>query len=339
MITQRKIAEKAGVSYATVSRAFTHSAKVDPDTLQRIRTAMNELGVKNIEDVFADKAFASRMILVVVSDISKEFYANIIIGLSDTLNRMGYSIVLCNSQSEPELEMEKMTLAQEKGYAGIVMLTAVESEKLIAFLQSTRIPVVLVNRYIRSLDLDVVRIDNYRGGYIAASYLAENGHKNISVLAGPRYTATTEDRLRGFRHALADQGIDFDGNKIVYGDLSRECGKMFAENLVKQNDTAAFICNDYMAAGTVQQLLRMGKTVPDDYSILCFDDSPMVNEVGWNLTCLSCSPVKMGQATAEVLLRRIREPFGLCEKLIFSPVLIDRESIRNISDRQHPVFL
>ena len=171
MVTQKQIAEMAGVSFATVSRALTHSAKVRPDTLQRIRSAMQALGVNNCDDFFLGRSTLSKMVLVIVGDIATEFFANIVIGISDVLSAQGYSMVLCNSRYDSKVEMERLQSAQDCGYAGIIMITAMETHELVTFLQSAAIPIVLVNRYIRTLDIDVVRIDNYRGGYMAAQYL------------------------------------------------------------------------------------------------------------------------------------------------------------------------
>ena len=196
MVTQKQIAEMAGVSFATVSRALTHSAKVRPDTLQRIRSAMQALGVNNCDDFFLGRSTLSKMVLVIVGDIATEFFANIVIGISDVLSAQGYSMVLCNSRYDSKVEMERLQSAQDCGYAGIIMITAMETHELVTFLQSAAIPIVLVNRYIRTLDIDVVRIDNYRGGYMAAQYLLEKGHRHIAHLAGPRNSAAPQPTER-----------------------------------------------------------------------------------------------------------------------------------------------
>lgn len=331
MISQKLIAEKAGVSFATVSRALTHSAKVKPETLRRIRNAMTELGITNTDDLFLGKSVLSKTVLVVVGDISKDFFAHIIIALYDVLNANGYSVSLCNSHYNPKHEMEIIRNAQENGYAGIVMITVVETEELIDFLQTAEIPVVMVNRYIRSLDLDVVRIDNYRGGYMAAQHLIQNGHRRIAHLAGPKTSSAAEDRLRGFVHAMNDNGLSPKKKDVVYGDLSRESGKKFAEWLVKNDYTAAFIANDYMTAGTVHQLMKLGKRVPEDYSLISFDDSPLINEDGLNITAISCDALTMGQSTAEILLKRIADPLGKRLKTIYSPTLHTRNSVLSLT--------
>ncbi|WP_346026760.1 LacI family DNA-binding transcriptional regulator [Beduinella massiliensis] len=329
---QKLIAEKAGVSFATVSRALTHSAKVRPETMQRIRKAMQELGISDSDALFQGRGILSKTVLVVVGDIATEFFAHIILGLYDVLEANGYQMSLCNSRYDSEVEMRCIKTAEENGYAGIIMITAVETQELVSFLQSAEIPVVLVNRYIRSLDLDVVRIDNYRGGYLAAQHLIENGHRRIAHLAGPRNSAAPQDRLRGFTEAMHDNGVPFTQDDAVFGDLSRECGKKFADWLMPRDYTAAYIGNNYMAAGAVHQLLKLGRRVPEDISIVCFDDSPLVSEDGLNLTTISCEPQIMGRAAAETLLKRIADPLGRHVKTIYSPRLNARGSVRSLRE-------
>ena len=328
MISQKLIAEKAGVSFATVSRALTHSAKVRPETLKRIRDAMLELGITNTDDLFLGKSVLSKLVLVVVGDICTEFFASIIVGLSDVLTANGYSIALCNSHYDAGYEISSIQSAQDNGYAGIVMITAVETNELVIFLQHAHIPIVLVNRYIRSLDMDVVRIDNYRGGYLAAQYLIENGHRRIAHLAGPKNSSAVEDRLRGFRHAMLDSGLSFSDSDLVFGDLSRECGKQFARHLADGDYTAAYIGNDCMTAGTMHQLIKLGLSVPDDVSLISFDDSPLINEDGLNVTCIGYDSRTMGNYAAETLLKRIEDPLGRRIKTICSPTLTKRASVR-----------
>ena len=126
---------------------------------------------------------------------------------------------------------------------------------------------------------------------------------------------------------MKDNSVPFTAGDICYGDLSRESGKGFAQWLEGRDYTAAYIGNNYMAAGAVHQLQKMGRSVPKDISIICFDDSPLVNENGLNLTTISCDPQEMGQATAETLLKRMADPLGRRLKMIFSPQLNLRGSV------------
>ena len=335
MISQKLIAEKAGLSYATVSRAFTQNARVRPETMQKIKNAMRELGIHNSDNLFLGRGSLSKMVLVVVGDLSSEFYSGIVSGIHDGLARFGYSISLCISGFRADVELSNMDAAVETGFTGIIMITAVETDNMIDFLHNCKIPVVLVNRYIRFLDMDVVRIDNYRGGYQAAEHLVENGHKRIAHLGGQQNSATTHDRLRGFSDALADHGIDFGSKDIVYGDLKRSSGRAFAVKLIEEGYTAAFIGNDYMTVGAAYQLINSGKSIPQDVSLICFDDSPIISEDGLMISSVSCDARMMGESTADVLIKRLNDLLGDRIRIILSPRLLIRNSVKRLGADDH----
>lgn len=331
MIQQKQIAEKAGVSYATVSRALTHSAKVKPETLARIRKAMEELGISNADELFLGRSVLSKMVLVVVCDILKEFMSLVVHGIYQQLYAKGYSISLCISSLDANMELNCMRNAAESGYAGIIMVTAVETPDLVGFIQNTKIPVIMVNRYISALDLDVVRIDNYRGGYIAGKYLLDKGHRRIAVLSGPQNSSAAYDRVRGFTAAMKDNLIPFSQDDVMFGDLLRGSGRCFAREMLGNGYTATFITNNAMTVGAVHELQKQGKQIPHDISFICFDDSALVNEDGLNITSISGDPLLMGTTTADLLLERIDNPLGEHRRIIYSPHLTERGSVLTLN--------
>ena len=335
IILQKTIAERAGVSYATVSRAFTNSAKVKPQTMQKIRNAMQELGITDGDDMLLGKGFVSKAVLVIVSDISNYFYSKVVKGICEGLDPLGYTVVLCHCGLDANRELAAMRRAMENGYSGIIMITVTATEEIIQLLQSSSIPIVLVNRYISALDLETVRIDNYRGGYMAAQYLWERGHRHIAMLTGVKGSGTASDRCRGFSEGLQNYGLSFSSLDMVYGDNTRESGRKFADWLLAQEKpcTAVFVGNDYMAAGMVRRLRDAGRRVPEDYSILCFDDSDLVDEEGLDLTTISCDPVAMGLSAADVFLQRQDNLLGRRFRIVYSPSLKERSSVRNIAEK------
>lgn len=329
LLLQKTIAERAGVSYATVSRAFTSSAKVKPQTLQRIRNAMLELGITNSDEILLGKTFISKAVLLVVNDISNQFYSRVARGVCEGLAPFGYSVILCCYGADIQRELSALYGAVDSGYSGIIMITIDGKEEVSRFIHSSSIPVVLVNRYIQSLDLDVVRIDNYRGGYLAAQHLIDHGHRRIAHLAGIPDSGTTIDRRRGFQDAMDSHSLDFTAQDVVYGDSTPKSGRDFADWLISQGPrySAAFVGNDYMAAGLVRRLREVGQRVPEDYSVVCFDESYLVNEEGLDLTTISCDPVLMGRSAAEIFLKRLNDLLGERFRIVYSPQLTQRSSV------------
>lgn len=334
-VTQKKIAEKAGVSYATVSRAFTKNASVHPDTMTKIKAAMSELGIENPSHTLSVPA-AARHVLVIVPDISDVFHADTVKGICDRLYKENMLATLCNSNYD-DFQIVKTHLdhAVNNYFSGVIMLSVIANPPLIKLLKNYPIPVILVNRFIRTLDMDVVCIDNYRGGYMAASCLIENGHQKIAYLSGNRLSTAHQDRLRGFSDAMADAGLSLSPEHIFYAkDNSRSSGKEFVKHFFSENNnfTALFTSSNPTAAGALTQLLDLGYSVPQDVSIVCFDDTSLINDGKIKLTTVGYDPYQLGVAAVNSLLTRIEQPASEKIKVVYSPHLTMRNSIRDLSD-------
>lgn len=333
-ISQKLIAKKAGVSCSTVSRAFTKNARIHPETLAKIQAAMKELGIEDPNAVLSSPP-PVRQVLIIVPDISDAFHADTIKGISDKLYKSGMIASLCNSNHDDfQITETYLNYAEANHFAGVIMLSVVASPPLIELLKHYSIPVILVNRFIRTLDMDVVCIDNYRGGYMAARCLIENGHEKIAFLAGNRLSTAHQDRLRGFSDAMADAGIPFTPDQIYYGaDNTRSSGRDFVNHFFTPGNpyTALFASSNPTAIGALTQLLELGYSVPDDVSIICFDDTPLVNDGKIKLTTVGYEPYLIGSAAVDSLLSRIDKPFAEKIKVTYSPHLTMRDSIRKLS--------
>ena len=226
-------------------------------------------------------------------------------------------------------------LSEEHGFAGVIMLTVESSPGMIALLRNYTLPVVLVNRFIRSLDMDVVSIDNYRGGYMAASYLLEHGHRCVAYLAGKRESTAQQDRLRGFTDAMADAGISFRQQNVFWGDNTRDSGRDFAGSFfgdhAKGKYTAVFAANNPMAVGALTRLLELGGSVPLEISMICFDDVTPARDGSIKLTTISYDPYLMGTTAVDSLMKRIEKPHQEKIKSTFSPHVTVRDSVKDIS--------
>lgn len=336
MIDQKKIAEIAGVSPATVSRAFTQSANVSPRTLAKIQDAMVSLGVQPVACLPSTVRKKSRYVLVIAGDIANHFFSRIIKGICDRLISIGILPVVCNSNYNSQAEEEQIALAEANNYLGIIMITAMEQPTLTAALQKIKLPVVFVNRYIHSVEADVVCIDNYMGGYIAASHLLENGHSKIAHVASYKGSTPQEDRVQGFAAALRELKRGKYQYKIYYGESSIERGRQFANELVSQGMpyTALFVADCHIAVGIVNSLYDLGYRIPNDLSVLCFDDSPYIDESGLCLSTVKYDPYVMGQTAVKALMQRLNDPLGNKSRVLLVPQLIKRRSILKL--QAHP---
>jgi len=333
VINQKEIAEKAGVSPATVSRVFTQSASVSPKTLVKIQRAMISLGLDPVPVNSRSVTGKSGYVMIIAGDIANDFYAKIIKGLCDKLQETGILCVICNSHYDFKVEEEKMRFAQENGFLGVVLITAVDDENRVNLMKEITIPVILVNRYIRSMDTDIICIDNYMGGYMAASYLLLNNHKKIAHLAGNKDSTPQQDRVRGFAEAIyatAQTGVIHD---VYYGEQTTERGHQFAKMIASKEVpyySAVFAPDWHIALGFVITLKNMGYRVPEDISVICFDDSPFIDECALNLTTVKYDPYMMGCSTAETLLHRIENSDSGRHHLLLTPQLMERSSVRDL---------
>lgn len=332
MINQKKIAERAGVSRATVSRAFTQNANISPKTLAKIQDAMVSLGLKPLACLPNGEQKRVNYVLVIAGDISNYFYSKIIQGICDQLSSLGIMTVVCNSNYDSQIEEEQIEFANTKNYLGIIMVTAMERPTLSEVLQKSRIPIIFVNRYIHSVDTDVVCINNYMGGYMAASYLIENGHRRIAYVATWKGTTPQEDRIQGFAAAIHDLRVPMEEYQIIYGESSVLRGKQVASELIAQGMpyTAIFVADALVAVGIANALNVHNFSIPDDISILCFDDSPYIDESGLALSTVKYDPYSMGQATANALIQRMSDPANGGHHLYLVPRLVERKSVRNL---------
>lgn len=335
MIDQKTIAEKAGVSRATVSRAFTQNANISPKTLAKIQRAMEELGLPPIAWLPNEAQKKAKYVLVIAGDISNYFFSQVIKGICDRLLTLGLMPVVCNSNYDSEVEERQIEYADTNNYLGIIFVTAMEHPTLSALLHRIQTPVVFVNRYIHSFETDTVCIDNYRGGYMAASYLIEKGHRSIAHIASYRGSTPQEDRIRGFTAAIQDLlpagRIKYD---VFYGEGSLERGRKIATQLIQRSFpcTALFVADCQVAIGIVYTLQERGFKVPEDLSILCFDDSPYINENGLRLSTINYDPYPMGQNAVDLLMRRLDAGSGSISHVDLMPQLIIRSSVKDMHE-------
>lgn len=329
IVTIRDIADTCGVSTATVSRALSGSSSVKTSTQEKIIECAKNLGY-----IYGNsKGAASGKIMIISGDIGNQFYAGIINGATTKLNEKNYKGACFYSNYSTDAEEDFVRFAFEDSYDGILMITATETEALSELLKNSSCPVVLVNRYIRSMDLDVVCIDNFRGGYLATSYLIEAGHKKIAHLAGPQNSTASMDRYLGFRSAMLDANLECPDHAMFPGDLMKTSGTEFAKYYLKnlKDYTAVFCANDICAASLLDDLEKENIHVPDDLSIICFDDSTAAITGTVKLTTVSRDPFSMGIAAAELMIEALDSKQHLPRKIVFPPVLNVRNSVKMLN--------
>lgn len=324
--TIRDVAALAGVSVATVSRVLGDSPRVRDETRQRVLEAIERLHFR--PSVVARGLANGRLqaLHLIIADIRNPFYAEVARGVEDTVFENGFTLVVSNTDDEAEREQLYLEATTQYGFAGVILMSALETDELVAVVQGLNCPIVLLNRYLRGCDTDAVLVDNYRGGYLATEHLIRLGHRRIGHLSGPLRSSASRERLRGFQQAMEDYGLRVDPSWLEEGNLRLESGVRYALSCLQgQRDvTAVFAANDMMAIGLIDTLVRHGWGVPERLSVIGFDDIAFSGLKGISLTTVRQPQYEMGVTAAELLIDRIRVGVRETNRVVFTPTLVER---------------
>ncbi len=302
-VTLADVARRARVSPATASRVISGSAKHVADPLRaRVLKAVEELGyVPNAHAQSLARGQRSA-VGVIVHDVSDPYFAEITRGLQRVATEHGRLLVICNSYRNPTRELEYVELLRAHQVAAIVLagsgyhdvkVTQAFNTALRAY-QQTGGRVAVIGRH--QLVGDAVVPANEAGASLLRNHLYDRGHRNLGVIAGPKQLTTITDRLTGLRAAARDRGRTLPSRRIVYTDFSRDGGAAAALELVDREPglTAIVALNDSMAVGVLAALREAGVRVPDEISVVGFDDMPIARDVTPSLTTVRLPLVEMG---------------------------------------------
>jgi len=333
-ITIKDIAAKSNVSCSTVSRVISNNPNVSRVTREKVEKAIKELGYNPSHIARGLVTGKIDVVALIVGDIRNPFYAELTRVIRETLSKFGYLTVLSESDYDAAKEENYIRSVAGYGFSGIIMFTAMETQSLINQLENLACPVVLLNRYLPSYETDVVAVDNYLGGFMAARHLLELKHHKVAVLIGPRESSASSERLRGFKDGYREHGIGIPEERIIYGNLKMDSGYQFAHRLVEEkgNISAVFCGNDLMAIGLMEGLDKYNLRVPEDFSIVGYDDIDMGSLIKVKLTTVSQPVQEMGKMAAEILTERMRGSGGSYRRIMLTPRLIVRESTMEYRD-------
>jgi LacI family transcriptional regulator len=332
MTTMQDVAERAGVSLSTVSRVVNNPESVLPAKRERVLAAIAELG-------FSPSYFArglvtkkTNLIGVIVPDISYYYYAQMLSGIEDFASNKGYKIIMCNIEEKLGKEMWYLQFFAEMRVDGIVMMHERSDERVERFLLGCGIPVVMASVRPKALAgrFPSVNIDDFRASYSATEHLIKKGRKRIALIAGNLADATSgEARYEGYKAALKDYGAPFDEGIVRFGSFSVEDGARLAEEIFSRASPAPdalFAVGDTMAIGAMRYLVRAGLRVPEDVSVMGFDDLPFATMCSPSLSTIHQPIREIGIAAVKLLVSEISAPSPSVREVILNYELIERES-------------
>ncbi len=328
MATIKDVAAMAGVSFTTVSHVVNNTRPVSADVRAKVERAINQLHYVPSAVARSLKARTTATVGLVVPNSTNPYFAELARGIQDGCAREGYCVFFCNSDDDPSKQRHYLRILQEKRIDGLIIASAGEDSVLASSLTDTREPFVIVDRNIEGLSADLVQIDHERGAYLATKHLLELGHVRIGCITGPVAAAVSAMRVHGFIRAMAERGIDIEPSAIVESDFSGTGGQEAAGRLFDDvRPTAIFACNDMMGIGALRAAAERGIRVPQQCSIIGFDDIEFSNYTYPALSTVGQSVRALGEAAAQMLIERISGAVsGPTRRRVITPRLVLRES-------------
>lgn len=334
MVTISDVAKMAGVSVATISRVLNNSNLVKPDTAEKVRQCISELGyIPNLSARNLRKN-ESGIILILAPNFTNPYYAEILSGIGDEAKEKGYSVLICKTDDDKEEEIAVLNMLHTQRADGAILLSSTDKDE---WLQEyvDKYPIVQCCEYSPSLNISHVSIDNYKAAYEMVKYLIGIGHRRIGTISSKNDYISTELRYEGYRDALVDSEVPVDESLVVYSseDYSFSSAYEAAKILLTRNDrpTAVFCISDILALGSISAAMELGLRVPQDVSITGFDDcgdySTMVHP---HLTTVAQPCYEIGRTGLSLLHKQIsrtdKEDDGLKKRIFLPHKLVVRES-------------
>lgn len=339
-VTIKDVANLAGVSLATASRALSGHGYVSPEARQRVQQAAHELHFKPDGSARSLKLKRTNTVGLMIADIANPFYSQLADGVLDCAKRLGYHVILCATDEDPAMEREYLEVLMERRVDGILAVPTGHNLKLWREAADLGTRLVLVDREIPDItDLDVVLVDNATGARSAITYLLELGHRRIGIISGPTTTTTGKDRLQGYYDALRAAEVPVEDRLVQLGSFKRETGLEAARRLLSLPDpvTAIFAANNVLGEATIVAIRERGLRVPDDVSLVLFDDVPWASLTNPALTVVAQPTYDLGFVAMERLANRLQDADRGSRpplKTVLRTDLVIRESCRSLVPRQ-----
>lgn len=329
MTSMREVAERCGVSIATVSRALAGKGSVSDEVARRIQEAVKELGYRPNRVARSLRSNQSSSIGLVVADIQNPFFAGIGRAVEDAALEHGFSVFLCNTDENPEKEELHLRHLADENVAGVIIAPTSKAQRTLSGGKASDLtmPVVVIDRSVARERTDLVRIDNAAAAADLAEHLIGHGHRRIAGLFGAR-SATGDERLRGFLETLARHGIPVEDDLVLRLPPFEEEGRRAAAELLARTDPprALLASNGLLALGAFRALRESGLRCPDEVAFACFDDSAWTSLVEPPVTLIAQPTGEIGRAAVELLLGRLADPARPSRQVVLSHQLRLRRS-------------
>ena len=306
--TMKDIARRTGLGLATISSYF-NGGNVREKNRIKIEEAIQELHYEVNEVARGLKTNATKTIGVVIPELNNTFCAEIITGMEDVLRSHGYATIVCDCRTDKKLERDAVEFLSRKRVDGIISMPVDAEGNHLKKFQKTGKPIVLIDRRIRELSCDSVLVDNEKAAEDAMRVFFQAGHRKIGIIGGPEEISTAQERLQGYRNAYEKENIPVRESLIYHGDYTIQGGVRELEKLVQNNPdmTAVFVTNYEMTMGAIIGVNELGIRIPDQLSVIGFDNLQFARACNPKLTIVYQPTEKIAHEVAEIILDRLNQ--------------------------------
>lgn len=324
------VAREAGVSAQTVSRVLNNRPDVSPATRARIKEIMLQLDYQPNAMARSLASRRTRTLALITDDFSDYFFTQVIAGAQDEARRHDYLIMLGSTERKPQDEPEYIRLLSERHVEGFLFAyPSIEVDnRHILDLIGKDVPVVTAAYHLPSKLITVVDVDNAMGGQLAARHLIAMGHTRIATIKGPSTFKSVHDRTSGFQTGLEEDNLYLGADLVGEGDWSYASGYRALQQILAGGEpfTALFVHNDQMAIGAMRALREAGKRIPEDISVIGYDDIPGAEYADPPLTTIRQPMREVGAVAARILIQRIEQEEQAGSEILLKPELVQRGS-------------
>jgi LacI family transcriptional regulator len=331
MTTIRDVAARAGVSVATVSHVVNESRTVSPDTKERVLAAVAELRYRPHGVARSLRRSKTGTIGVIISDITNPFFADLVRGIEHAIQLRDAQInyILSNTDEDSHKERLSLDVLLEKRVDGLIIAPAGGNQSYLADIAARRIPMVFVDRMLPRVEADAVLVNNLAATIRIVEHLIGLGHRRIGLLKATLHANSIDERVAGYRQALAENGLEFDP-ALVYespSTIADACAAGLRLLSATPRPEAVFCTNNFMTLGLIRAVHEKGLRCPEDLAIAGFDDFPWADSFNPQLTTIAQPSFSMGEEAVRLLIDRMsKRRTGPAMRVVLGADLIVRES-------------
>jgi len=339
--TLKSLSEKLGYSESTISRVLNGKAEK-----YRISKKTADLIMKTAKDLnFTPNVIARGFRLnkthtlgLVIPDISNPFFASIARCVEHEARKSGYSVILCDTEENTNIEIKSIQLLQDRNVEGLVVAPVGQIADHLESVYNVGLPIVIIDRYFPDKNLPYVTSDNYQGAYEAVSYLINNGHRRIACIQGLEHTSPNNDRVKGYKDALLNNNISSE-NFIIVGDSFGELNGYTETKILlgkTERPTAIFAFSNLISLGALKAIKEENLSVPDEISIVAFDDQSFYNHLVTPMSSIAQQRNEIGQIATKIIFKQIKSMIHpVAEGMLIPTKLIKRASVKRIQQSKY----